>query len=122
LEGNQQKIELLLKQADAYFARQWYTTPEETNAFDVYREVLKLDPTNERAHQQIDEIAEFYKSRAEREGKRGRTEQAIQYYRKYLKIVPDDELILDRVMELEEQSSVIIFIWDSVKWGSGRWQ
>jgi tetratricopeptide (TPR) repeat protein len=84
-----QRVTRLLKQADAYLERHWYTTPEETNAFDVYREVLKLDPTNRHAHRQIDKIAEFYKSGAEREERRGRTKQAIEYYRKYLKIVPD---------------------------------
>lgn len=120
-EEKQQKIAQLLKQADAYFERQWYTTLEGTNAFDGYREVLKLDPTNEHAYRQIDKMAKFYKSRAEREVKQGRAKQAIQFYRKYLTIVPNDEEILDRVAELEEQSSSTI-IWDSTKWDSGRWQ
>ncbi len=99
-----QKIAKLLEQADAYFARQWYTTPEDANAFDVYREVLKLDPTNARAHHQIDEIAAFYKSRAEQEAQRSRIVQALEYYRKYLTIVPDDVAVLDRIAELEAPS------------------
>lgn len=103
-----QQITQLLEQADAYFARQWYTTPEETNAFDVYQEVLKLDPGNAHASQQIGRIAQFYKSRAEREERQGRTEKAIQYYRKYLKIVPDEEAILDKIDELQTLPSTIV--------------
>ncbi|MCP4405261.1 MAG: trypsin-like peptidase domain-containing protein, partial [bacterium] len=83
-EIDRQKITRLLQTADAYFARKWYTTPAETNAFDIYLEVLKLDSTNAHAFQQIDTIAQFYKSRAERELKRGREQQAIENYQKYL--------------------------------------
>jgi formylglycine-generating enzyme required for sulfatase activity len=100
---NQLERELtqLLARADLYFQRQWYTTPAETNAFEGYREVLKLDPTNEHAYQQIDKIAAFYKSRGEREAQRGRTPQALEAYRAYLTIVPNDEAILDKVALLE---------------------
>ncbi len=104
-EIDRQKITRLLQTADAYFARKWYTTPAETNAFDIYLEVLKLDSTNAHAFQQIDTIAQFYKSRAEREVERGKTEQAVQYYRKYLTVVPDDEEILGKVAKLETSTA-----------------
>ncbi len=94
------EVAQLVDRADAYFARQWYTTPEDTNAFDVYREVLKLDPTNEHAHRQIDKIAEFYQSRAEHEEQQGQFEQALEYYHKYLLIIPDNTEILDKIAEL----------------------
>ncbi|MBD3305285.1 hypothetical protein GF339_02935 [candidate division KSB3 bacterium] len=118
--SNQQQISKLLQKADAYFARQWYTTPEDTNAFAVYREVLQLDPTNEHANRQLDEMAEFYRSRATREMERGRPERALVYYRRCLKIAPNDEAILDKIAELEKQSSALI--WDQTTWDDAPWQ
>ena len=91
----------LLEQADVYFARQWYTTPPDANAFDVYCQVLRLDPTNAHAHQKLDAMAAFYRRRAEVEEQRGRIQEALEWYGKYLKVRPNDEAILDKVAELE---------------------
>jgi tetratricopeptide (TPR) repeat protein len=114
------KIQDLLNEADAYYKRQWYMTPEETNAFDLYRKVLQLDPKNEHANLQIDRMAEFYKSRADRAIQRGGTHQAILYYRRYLKIVPNDEAILDKIAQLDDQSSAMV--WGRTTWDNSFWQ
>ena len=99
-ELNQKKIQQLLKKADAYFARQWYTTPEATSALPIYLEVLSLDPLNAHALEKIDWMANYYKTRAEKELKRNRKPLAIQAYQTYLNIMPNDEEILDRLIEL----------------------
>lgn len=99
-QRTQQQIAELLQTADAYFAKKWYTTPAETSALPLYRKVLTVDPLNAHALEKIDRIAQFYKSRAEREEKRGRTEQAVQYYQKYLTIAPEDAAVLDRIAAL----------------------
>ncbi len=96
----EQKITPLLKQADAYFDRQWFTTPEKTNAFDLYLEVLRLDPANAHALQQIQKMREAYKSWAERAERQGNPQKALRYYRSYLKITPNDDAILDKVIAL----------------------
>lgn len=116
----EQTITELLKQADAYFERQWYTTPENTNAFDLYQDVLKLDPDNAHAQQQIEKIAQFYKSRAEREEQQGQTAQAIQYYRKYLTIIPVDEAVLTKITALEGHIAPLVL--DQATWDNGHWQ
>ncbi len=99
-QARAQRIARLLKQADAYFERQWYITPEQTSALPVYLDVLTLDPENVRALQQIEKIAQFYKSRAERELQKGRRARALTYYQQYLLIKPNDDAVLDAIAEL----------------------
>ena len=99
--ATEKKIRELLTKADAYFARQWYTTPEATSALPIYLEVLTLDPLNAYALEKIDWMADYYKNRAEKELKRGRKTQAVQIYRIYLTIMPNDEEVLDRLVELK---------------------
>lgn len=123
MDAEQQKIARLLEQADAYFERQWYTTPEGTNAFEVYQEVLKLDPTNEHVFQQLQRMLEFYKARAEKAENQGKTQRALEYYQRYLKIAPNDEVALDKIDELTLQvPKASLSIWNDARWDTNRWQ
>jgi formylglycine-generating enzyme required for sulfatase activity len=45
-------------------------------------------------------MAEYYKSAAEQAVRQGKTDRAVQFYQRYLKIVPDNEAILDRIAAL----------------------
>jgi tetratricopeptide (TPR) repeat protein len=101
-----QQIAHLLEQADAYFARQWFTTPEDTNAFDVYREMLRLDPDNAHASQRIQQMLEFYQSRAVQAERQGNIPKALRYYQRYLEIAPNDDAIWEKVAELEPPPSL----------------
>lgn len=56
-----EKIAQLLKQADAYFQRTFFTKPEEGNAFDLYKEVLRINPTNHHAQEKVHDMARLYK-------------------------------------------------------------
>ena len=96
-----QQIAQLLEQGEAHFERQRYTTPEDSNAFAVYRDVLKLDPNNELALQRIQQMLDFYQSQAARAEQQGNRQKALQYYQRYLTIAPNDEAIWDKVAELE---------------------
>ena len=97
----QQQLQDLLAQAESYFKLQWYTTPPETNAFDVYCQVLQLDPDNPQALQSIQQMRAFYKSRAEQAEQQGNSPKAIQYYQGYLKIAPNDDEVLDKLLQLQ---------------------
>ena len=98
----EQQLAQLLEQGEAYFERQWYTTPEDSNAFDVYREVLKLDPDHELALQRIQQMLDFYQFQAARAEEQGKRQKALRYYRRYLKIAPNDDGIWDKIAELEK--------------------
>lgn len=100
-EQQQQKLQDLLAQAQSYFKMQWFTTPAETNAFDVYCQVLQLDPDNPQALQSIQQMLAFYKTRAKQAEQQGNSPKAIQYYQGYLKIAPNDDEVLDKLFQLQ---------------------
>jgi hypothetical protein len=84
-------IQQMLKQADLYFSRQQFTTPSETNAFDIYQEVLRRDPENPHALKKIEQMAKIYKTWADRAYQTGDYSKAKTFFQRYLFIVPDDQ-------------------------------
>ncbi len=85
------KISQLLETADNYFNKNYMTTPKETNAFDIYKEVLERYPTNPHARKQIHEIAEFYKYVGDRDYEALKKDPYTQnntkkFYQRYLKV------------------------------------
>jgi len=62
--GSQQQaqtINRLLSQAKAHLNRHRYTSPQNNNAYDTYRQVLKLDKSNRTALAGINSIKNYYK-------------------------------------------------------------
>lgn len=53
------RIEQLLKEADAFFQQQQYTSPEGKNAYELYRKVLELEPANKYSQKRIADIFEI---------------------------------------------------------------
>ncbi len=80
------KIEQLLKQADTYFDERWFLTPEETNAFDVYQEVLEIDPTNRHARERLREMMRMYKAWGDANDQQAKYTKAKTFYQRYLNI------------------------------------
>jgi hypothetical protein len=65
LDAKAQKIELLLGRADTALSMQALTEPASENAYDLYRAVAIMDPTNTRAQEGIKKVAEAYPSQVE---------------------------------------------------------
>lgn len=76
----------LLKKADDYFERRWYTTPKDKNAFDMYKTVLSLDPDNRHAQQKIYEMTRIYKTWGDNAYNRTDYKKAKANYQKYLTV------------------------------------
>lgn len=64
--GKNATLDKLLAKADAAYARNAYTTPKQDNAYELYKQVLSIAPSNPRAQTQLDQIAEFYADRTRR--------------------------------------------------------
>ena len=77
-------VKALLQQADQYFRRQQFTTPADANAYDLYRQVLQIEPDNAYAHNRIQQMARTYKIWAERAKDNGEMNKAIVFYQRYL--------------------------------------
>ena len=80
----------MLQRADAYFARQQFTTPPDANAFDLYQEVLGKDPENAHARKKLAHMAKIYKNWADAAAQRGDYQTAKTFYQRYLFLAPDD--------------------------------
>jgi len=76
-EDREQKIRKLLYEGDVAFLEHRYLSPPEGSAVLAYLEVLKLDPTNERARGQLGLIVDDYLAWAERAMKQGNSTQAL---------------------------------------------
>ncbi len=84
-----QDIPDLLKEADQFFKLQRYIESKDKEskvAFDVYKEVLEIDPNNEHALEKISTIMKRYKTWGDRAYKRKHFKRAKLYYESYLKV------------------------------------
>jgi len=103
------EIEQLLKQADTYFEKRWFLTPEGTNAFDVYQEVLEIDPANRHAREKLHEMLRTYKAWGDSNYTKTNYPKAKTFYQRSLKIaqymVEDlgDQSITREFQEVQKQ-------------------
>ena len=80
------ELERLLEEASEYLDNKWYLTPKETNAFDVYKHVLIIDPENQEAREKLREIMEQYKRWGNNNYSETKYNKAVTYYERYLLI------------------------------------
>lgn len=74
----------LLHKANEYFEKRWFTTPEETNAFDLCQEVFKIDPGNQKAQELMRKIMQTYRSWGNNAYEQENYTKAATNYKKYL--------------------------------------
>ncbi len=86
-------ISQLLQQADAYFDKHWFLTPEQTNAFAVYQRVMKLlelAPQDAASRRHIlgkmRAMAEQYQRWGDANAQQANPDKARVYYERYLTI------------------------------------
>ncbi|MCP5055015.1 MAG: LysM peptidoglycan-binding domain-containing protein, partial [bacterium] len=75
----------LLRKGDWYFELEQYTLPRYTNAFNYYKAVLAIEPSNTHARLKIYEIVQKYKTWGD-EHYRINDAKALQYYQEYLPV------------------------------------
>jgi len=63
-QKNPEQIERLLEQAEKYIDQRQYTTPKEANAYDIFQQVLRLDPENNSAQNGLKNIVKKYQTMA----------------------------------------------------------
>ena len=80
------RIEQLLEKAESYFDQKWFMTPEDKNAFDVYKEVLRIDPANDHARGKLHDMMRMYKNWGDNNYRQGNYDHAKTFYQRYLVI------------------------------------
>ncbi len=86
----------------------WLTTPEEDNATDYYRKVLRLDPENTEALEGLRRVVEQYLGWAEQTLVKSQRARAEEYLSKAASVIPDHPGIrqLQSKLTLAEQEMV----------------
>ncbi len=82
----QHRIDSLLVSANGHLQANHLTSPTGRNAYDAYREVLRLDGDNSSAQRGISEIADRYEQLGDRERGQSDWDDAIAYYQQALEI------------------------------------
>ncbi|MGD8430389.1 MAG: serine/threonine-protein kinase [Ectothiorhodospiraceae bacterium] len=90
-----EQILQLLAVAEAHRGLDRLTEPPGSNAADVYRHILELDPFNAPARQGLASIADIYLKRARERAGDGESEEAMKAVEAGLAVVPDYQGLLD---------------------------
>ncbi len=83
-------IQSLLKKAEQQFVNSQLTEPKGGNAFESYKEVLRLDPGNQKAREGLRMIVHHYQTLAEGRQQAGSLQEALVLVNEGLKIEPDN--------------------------------
>ncbi len=88
--SREQRIALLLEEAEQLLRQRKLTRPEGQSALARYRAVLALDPNNEEAKKGLARIARTYVEWADAAEQQGDLAKAERYYGRALKVYPED--------------------------------
>ena len=100
IDNNEQKIEKLLSQAATALREYRLTTPKNNNARDYYRQIIDLDPKNDKALKADNSIADAYADLAERKLAKLDYEATRKYVQRGLAIQPENF----RLLRLQEKA------------------
>lgn len=105
----QTSFEQQLKKADAYFTRRQYTTPKHDNAFEIYQDILREDPSHAHAKEKIGQMAAIYKKWGDNAYQQKKYSKAESYYQRYVLVARymfhtlGDETVKQEIEEVEKR-------------------
>ncbi len=95
-------VPALLRQAREQMAKEKWITPENDNAYDTYREVLRLKPGHKDARQGLRQIEEKLYNKAITTKRRGNPDAARALAQDAAKYFPDNQQFDDLLHELQQ--------------------
>ena len=95
----------LLATAEKHLAKLNLTTPKGNNAYDVFREVLKLDPDNSAARKGLQTIVNRYRSWAISQRDQGKFSRSLNNIDKALRVDPDNRELLALRQTVQDQQA-----------------
>jgi len=96
-------VEQLLTVADFQISELKLTNPKGDNALESYHQILEMEPENVQAKKGIVSLKEMFLGWAENNRKINEIDRARNYYKKAMLVDPDDQTILQKLTELDEQ-------------------
>jgi serine/threonine protein kinase len=101
----QEKIARLLEAADVHLLIGRYTEPPGSNAYDAYKQILKINPQNQQAKAGLVKIADHYKVLAEESLERGDINTSLAMIEAGMKILPSHSGLYDLKQEISPDTS-----------------
>lgn len=101
------RIDKLLDQADQQLAKKRLMTPVEDSAWQTFKEILSLDPGNERALAGIDKISQTYVLWAREEIKKDNFQNAKHLFNKALDVSPGYKDALSGLTRLDKNNGAL---------------
>ncbi len=100
---NAQSVDDLLRQARRQIREKKLTIPVNDNALNTLKEVLELEPDNPEVPVLFEKMKSMYIRWAEQAQKQGKPSMARIYYKRLLKIDPEDADVLNRLEMLQSE-------------------
>ena len=97
------RIDALLRKADEHFSEDAFITPAGANAYDLYMEVLRLDPKNSHAGEMLDRMGRRYLEWGDGRLREGRFAEALDYYNRARKVGVSESVFQERIVALERE-------------------
>jgi hypothetical protein len=84
----QKKVERLLEAAEIHFMVKRITEPVGSNAYEAYKHVLEIDPTNVKARAGLKQIADYYENLARKSLANGDHKATLSSIERGLDVMP----------------------------------
>ncbi len=85
------KLAQLEQAAEIAFSNYQYVAPKGDNVLEYVEQMLKLDPVNETAMKRKKNLGDHFLELGEKAAKEGRYEDAVQNFKLFLKVFPEDD-------------------------------
>jgi len=100
-----QKINDYIETADLYFSMGYLASPPGDSAYDQYKKILEIDPTNQAAITGIKKIAARYETLARQKMKINDLEESLLLIKTGLIVEPDNENLIDLQNDIRDKQS-----------------
>ncbi len=106
-------LKKILVRADSAYAKNRYTSPRNDNAYDLYRQVLSIEPSNQQAQKRLNQIADYYANKTQSATRSGNIATANTNLGILQKFFPDYSVISnlkrgisDKQNEIKKQAEI----------------
>ena len=109
IDTTAQYISSLLTQAEALLNDNKLTSPKGNNAYDLYKQILQLEPLNQEAKNGRQRIADKYESWGDGKNASGDWNEAVSYYEKSIEVGGSNSAISQKIEYCENKLKTITF-------------
>jgi hypothetical protein len=104
----ERRIADLADRAERYIGQKLLTTPQGSNAFEMYQQITQIQPDHPRAVRILETIKQTYLRWGTIAEERGQFENAAGFYRRGLSVDPDDQILQNHLRGVERKRQAVL--------------